>query len=130
MSSFLARYNTDQSLEEHGVWVDFGDGIEVKVTRTNTKEAQKYKAQLEKPYRKLSQIPDDVQDGIYEKMIAHKIIKDWKGITDEEGKEVPYSPDAALKILQTFRDFRDDIILAASERETFRKIEAEEQAKN
>ena len=130
MSNFLSRYNTDANLEENGVWVDFGDGIEVMVVRTNSKEAQKLKAKLERPYRKLSQVPDDVQEAIYEKMIAQAVIKDWKGVTDAKGKEIPYSGEAALEILKKFKDFRDDIIMAASELETFRQIEMEQQEKN
>lgn len=130
MSNFLSRYSTDSTLETEGVWVDFGDGIQVKVTRENTDEAQKYRQKILHKYRTHRKIPDEVLTDLATKVLAHVLVKDWKGITDEKGKDLPYTPENAYKIFSEFKDFREDVSTASQEREFFKQEEIAAQAKN
>ena len=102
MSNFLSRYSVDTTLENEGVWVDFGDDIMVKVTRENTDEAQKYRQKIMHKYRTHRKVPDEILTDLATKVLAHVLVKDWKGITDEKGKEMPFSPDNAYKIFSEY----------------------------
>jgi hypothetical protein len=127
--SFLSRYKTDTSLENDGVEVDFGDGVSVTVRRMNNKSAQELRRKLEKPYARMRETPDSVSENILNRVLAEAVVVGWKGVTDENGNELPFSPANAMKIFENpeLRDFKEDIAMASMQRETF-KAQADEEA--
>lgn len=131
--SFLNKYKTDPDLENNGVWIDFGDDVHVKITRFGTTKSKEVRRRLEKPYQNFTRkggIPDSVLEEILMKQIAEAIIVDWKGVTDEEGAVLDCTYDNRLTVLKKYPDFRDDVVLAASERDTFKTANVEDGAKN
>lgn len=135
MPSFLERYKTDKNLEESGVWVDYGDGIEVQIRRLNSAKSRETRRRLEKPYTKGfrgQDMPESLQEELLNKQVAEAIVVDWKGVPDpdNEGKELPCTPENVLKMVQRFPDFRDDIMAASMERATFQQEELKEAEKN
>lgn len=144
MAGFRKRYNTDTSLEEEGVWVDFGDGLKVQVRRLTSKASREFRRKLEKPYTaqfRNREMPDSLQEELLNKQVAGAIIVNWEGVEDpdapepkegEQPKMLPFSHENALKIISNpeFRDFRDDILTAAMERTTFEKEQREAARKN
>lgn len=135
MPSFLERYKTDKNLEESGVWVDYGDGIEVCVRRMNSAKSRETRRRLEKPYTKGfrgQDMPESLQEELMNKQLAEAIVVDWKGIPDpeNEGKMLPCTPENVLKMVSTFPDFRDDIMAASMERATFQQEQLKEAEKN
>lgn len=143
MAGLRKRYNTDTSLEEEGVWVDFGDGLKVRVRRLSSKHSRDTRRKLEKPYStqfRGREMPDSLQEQLLNKQLAESIVVDWEGVDDPyaknaEGKEapsLPCTPDNVLKIMSDpeFKDFREDILTAAMERTTFEKEQREVAEKN
>lgn len=135
MAGFLDRYNTDRSLEEEGVPVDFGDGVIVTIRRLSSKKSREYRRKLEKPYTaqfRNREMPDSVQEDLLNKQVSGVIIVGWEGVPDpEKPKEMlPFSQDNALRMCKDFPDFRDDILTAAMERTTFEKEQRESARKN
>ena len=61
--------------------------------------------------------------------MAKCILLDWKGL-QEDGKDLPYSYDNAVRILTEYRDLRDYVSDIANEIETFKLEEDEEAEKN
>lgn len=123
--SIYDRYKTDKTLETEGVWVDFGDGVEVKLTRLNTKAAKEVRRREEKPYARLREIPEDIQEKVLTRIMAQAVIKEWKGVLDEKGKPIPCTAEAVEALLNELPDFREDLIFAAAQRETFKAEEVE-----
>jgi hypothetical protein len=141
MAGFLDRYNTDRSLEEEGVWVDFGDGVKVQVRRLTSKKSREFRRKLEKPYSaqfRNREMPDSLQEELLNKQVAGVVIVDWEGVPNPEielkegetPKPFPFSVENALKVCEKFPDFRDDILIAAMELTTFEKQQREEARKN
>jgi hypothetical protein len=136
MAGFRDRYNTDKNLEEEGVWVDYGDGLKVKVRRLSSKTSRDVRRKLEKPYSaqfRNREMPDALQEELLNKQVAQAIVLDWEGVEDPDGKDgamLPYSQDNVLRMVKEFPDFRDDILTAAMERSTFEKEQREKGAKN
>lgn len=129
--SFLDRYKTDPNLEENGVWVPFGDGVEFLLARFTSKKSKAVRRELEKPY--LRQIRSDslspeIQDEITIKQMAEAIVLGWKGVPDpdNESKELKFSKENVVKLLTRFPDLKDDLAQAALERSTFKAIDMEE----
>lgn len=134
MSKFTDRYTTNKEAEEEGVWVDLGDGIEIKVRRVKSATSRKMLRQLQAPYEHMRRtgraLPESVELEITRKWAAHGLLVDWKGVTDKRGKALAFTPENALKALEQFEDFADDVAYFAREVETFRAKALEETAKN
>ena len=127
----FSKFKTNQSLEIEGVWVDIGEGAKVKVARIGNTAYQKYLERSYKPYRKMQRtgtVPEDLQRRLFIEALAHTILLDWDGFTDDADKPVVYSVDAAISQLTEFKDFRELIVEIAAEAETFRDEEIEEEA--
>ena len=137
MGKFTDRYATDTQAQESGQWVDFGDGIRVKVRRLNSKHSQETRRKLEKPYAatyRNREMPASLQEELMIKQLALSIIVDWEGVDDpdhrptegEEQRMLPFTVDNAKRMMSQFSDFRDDIMTAAMEKATFQKAAREE----
>lgn len=128
------QYETDPVAEEEGVWVDIGEGAEVKVARLNNPRHKKALERLRKPYRNILRagrdLPDEVSDKIAIQGMAEAILLDWRGIEHNDGSEIAYSQEKAKEILTELKDFRDTVAFLAMEAETFRKEALENAAKN
>lgn len=124
MSKFSERYKTNRSAEEDGIWVDFGDGIKVKIRRMNSQHSKDTRQVLEKPYAAAfrgREMPQSLQEELMNKQLAQSIVVEWEGVEDptKEGKMLPFSQENVLRICAEVKDFRDDILTAAMERATF-----------
>lgn len=126
---FLNKYKTDKTAELNGVWIEVDDGVEWLIARLNNEKAREMRRRLEKPYRSFANIPDKANEEILRKVIANTVLLDWKGITDDDGKLIPYSPEKAEELLKELPDFLTDVANASMARETF-QTEAVEAAKN
>ena len=135
MSGFMDRYKTDKGLEEEGVWVDYGDGLKVQMRRLNSKASKDCRRRLEKPYAgqyRGREMPDSLQEELLNKQLSQAVVVGWEGVPnpDDPKKDLPFSPENVLRMIQEFPDFRDDILTAAMERTTFQKGDVEKQEKN
>jgi hypothetical protein len=126
---FLNKYKTDKNAEVNGVWIEVDDGVEWLIARLNNERAREMRRKLEKPYRSFQSIPDKVSEEILRKVIASTVLLDWKGMTDDNGKAIPYSAEKAEELLKDLPDLLTDVANASMARETF-QTEAVEAAKN
>lgn len=123
---------TDPTLEKDGVEVNLGDGAAIIVRPMRNENFRKYLNELLKPYeRRIQQKRMDgkLQDELTRKAVAKFVLIGWKGIK-LDGKEVKYSPEKAVELMERFGDFEEDVLTAAMTRETFRAEVVEENEKN
>ena len=96
-TDFADRFFTDHAMEEEGVWVDFGQGLEVKIRRSDSRRSREVFRRLYKPYRKMEEagnaIPYDDEILIRAKWTAQALVADWKGVSDRKGKPVKFDPE-------------------------------------
>lgn len=126
MPSFLDRYSTSKDLEEEGVFVDYGDGLKVKLRRLNSVKSRDIRRKLEKPYVKQfrgQDMPDSIQEQLLNNQIAKAIVVDWEGVPNPDSPEemLPCTEENVMLMITRFPDFRDDILAASMERATFQK---------
>jgi hypothetical protein len=123
----FAKYATDKKLEQEGLNYVINDGEESCTLRigraggSNLRFAtlsQKLLAEAEKTYRKKDSIPASVMREITIRVFAETVLLGWEGITDQDGNEVPYSKEAALKFLRC-QDMLEDVSKIAGDREFF-----------
>jgi len=124
MGKFTDRYATNKVAEEEGQWVDFGDGIEVKLRRLNSEASREVRRKLEKPYEgqyRTRPMPDSLNEELLIKQLAQCIVVDWKGVEnpDQDGQFLPCTPENVTMIVTRFKDFREDITTASMTQATF-----------
>lgn len=129
----LQNFATDESLEEQGVWVNLGNGVEVKVARMGNSAHKAEWRKLQQPHLKeirLNTLDEETARDLALKALSRTILLDWSGIKDVDGKEVEYSEENAYEALRDNRDFRNAIEEIASEREAFKEELEEDSQKN
>ena len=129
---FSKRYKTDKDAESEGVWEDCGEGLRVKVARANNPHHQRVIENMMRPYRRQisnGRLSNEKMTEITVKAMAECLLIDWEGV-EIDGKNVPYSREAALDLLTEYKDFREDVAELAQTMELFRATEIEEAEKN
>lgn len=132
-SALFSRFKTDETKEEQGIWVNFGDGIRIKVRRFKSKASQDARKELEKPLTaeiRRGPLEEKVQEDLLIRQMAKAIIVDWEGVTDEDGEELDCTFDTKYQILKALPEFRDDIAAIALDRDSFKAALDEDAEKN
>lgn len=135
MPSFLERYATNKDLEEDGVWVDYADGLKVKLRRMNSVKSRETRRRLEKPYTKGfrgQDMPETLQEELLNKQLSEAIVVDWEGVPNPDNPKemLPCTPENVFRMVSQFPDFRDDLLAASMERATFQNEQLKEAEKN
>lgn len=129
----ISRFATDLDLEESGVWIDIGDGAQLKIARVGNPNYQKVIRRLRAPYRaqiRNKTLHEDLQDDLVIKAFAEAILLDWKGLEDDNGKAIKYSQENAYQLMKDLKDFRALVGEIALEGEAFRRAEEEAEGKS
>ena len=135
MVSFRDSYSQDPHLVENGAWVEFDDGVRVQIRSFQSKESKDVRKRLMLPHaafeRRGKSLPDDVSEQILIRQMAEAIIVSWEGVTDAEGNVLECNLENKLAILtdKSLTPFRDDIAMAAAERNTFKRAVVENTVK-
>ena len=127
------KFKTDDAREENGVWVDFGDGIRVRVRRIRSRFSQAVRLELEKPHSEAIRrgpLSNEVAEDLMMKQIAKALIADWEGITDEEGNVLECTYENKLAIIKSLSEFRDEILQVSMDRDAYKAAKNEESLKN
>ena len=133
--SLYKTFKTDTSVETQGAWVDYDDGVSIRVARAGGSN-KAYLKEVEKAYRKhrrgidLETIGRDVLRKIMIEVYAKTVILDWKGVTDADGKELVFNQENVKKILTDLPDLFDDLQTMAGKQALFLAAEVEDQTKN
>lgn len=125
----LADFKTDEKAEVEGVWIPYNSGLEVKVARFGNKKMQKHLRKQNTGHRTYGKNLDDVSDEEVIELIADFILLDWKNLKDEDGKNLPYSRENAIRALK-IKDFREEILEISMDRERYRIQKIENASKN
>ena len=122
-------FATDESLEEEGAWVTVNDliGLKIKVRRLRSDAVIKVFERVVREHygeeflRKPEGLSESESETILKRQLAEGVIVDWKGVRNNKtGKEIPYSKEAALQMMN-MKDFREFVYQAANSRDTFRE---------
>lgn len=121
----ISKIKKDVNAVDAGVWVNkCFDDLDVKVASTDSRKYTDALRVALKPYqRTLKNMSNEQFAEIQNKIAAKYLLLDWRGLQDDEGNEILYSPEKALELLNDpeMADFRELIMSLASEQELFRK---------
>ena len=125
----IKDFLTDKQKEDEGVWVDCGDGLEIRVTRMFNSTFNRAIATYRKPLGRRFDRDLELQEEVLIKVMADCVVLGWKGLFDGD-KKVAFSKSKSLELLKESRDFRNLISQIADEATNFQAEEAEADRKN
>lgn len=128
----LNNFDTDTKKENEGVWEPLGPGARVLVARLGNKaynEAFKNIPHGVRLQMEAGMIDDEHAEELICNLLSQTVLLNWEGV-GEDGKELPYSPENAQKMLLKHKNFRNFIWTLASEQSRFRASEIANSAKN
>lgn len=133
-------FQTETSLEQTGVFVDYGEYGKFKIARAGGSNERYTQVLLTKtqPYRRQIQIQgrnlDQKTVKLIQKLNLEAFIEacllGWEGVTAKDGSLVPFSKDNASKLAQELPALFEDLQEHANNLATFRLSEIEGDAKN
>lgn len=134
MNLFKA-YKTNHKNEVEGTWVEFGNGVAFKLAReseTNQEYQAKYTALIEKHSREIAtgSIDPEVDKKASLDLFLECTLKDWRGVTDEEGNSLEFSTDNARWLMEQLPDLYIELKREAGRRKNFLAHKDEQDAKN
>lgn len=104
----ISSFATNQTKELEGVWVDGEEGAEFRIARMPNAKFNRHVQRLAAPYtRSLRTNSADpaVMEDIQARAASHHVLLGWKNVTDDDGKELEYSPDKAYDIFKKYPEF-------------------------
>lgn len=148
--SIFDDYETSLELERDGAWVTTSKGYEFKIGRIGgmnveysnylvqqgkaiqteiakleSRTAEELNAENSKELEALA----DKMDNLMMEAFARHVVKGWRNLYDREGKEIPYTVENAIKLME-MRELRKELYPKAQEYATFLVSSLEKTAKN
>ena len=148
--SIFDDYETSLELERDGAWVTTSKGYEFKIARIGgmNVEYSNYLIQqgkaIQTEIEELESRADeelnaenskelealaDKMDNLMTEAFARHVVKGWRNLYDREGKEIPYTVENAIKLME-MRELRKELYPMAQEYATFLVSSLEKTAKN
>lgn len=127
----FATYETDETKENEGTWVEIGDAKFLVARSGNRKYVKMLTKLVEKNQRVLDrkdEAADKLSDQIMVDVMAETILLGWEGVT-QGGQDWPYSVGNAKAALAV-KDFRREIMKIADDAEEYKAKQVEETEKN
>lgn len=129
----LSDFKSDKRKVNGGVWVEVGGGAQILVARLPNDAHRDLVIRLMAPHRHFEQrgvdVPDDITRAIGLKAMAQTVLLGWRGIIDDDGTEIPYSVEEAMKALE-IEDFAALVMTNAGNRKLYRADNEEDNTKN
>lgn len=148
--SIFDDYETSLELERDGAWVTTSKGYEFKIGRiggmnveysnfliqqgkaiqTEIEELEsRTDEELNAENSKELEALADKMDNLMTEAFARHVVKGWRNLYDREGKEIPYTVENAIKLME-MRELRKELYPMAQEYATFLVSSLEKTAKN
>ena len=135
MSDPYSMFETDEELESgKGITVDYGK-FQINVTMSGGRNKKHLKALAEKyePVRDLSErglLSQEENDNLILEAFVEGCVVSWSGVTDRQGKKIPFNKKNAIKLLSDLPHLYADLKKQSVKFENFKKYQEEVEIKN
>ena len=131
----IESIKTSIEKENNGVWVDFAEGIQLKIARASNPKYKELLRDFMEPKRKDRREDKlDLEDlaTLFIEIRAKTILLDWKNIEDNDGKSIPYSSEKAMEFFKDpeLKDFYDFVVVVSESANHYKKDLIKDSEKN
>lgn len=129
------KFGTDKKAEQEGIILDYGDGMEIRIARAGGSNV-KFEKSVQQKMRKYGlQAKHDLlepeqQREIFREVLAETVVLGWKGVTDRDGNDLPYSKDNCIQLFKDLPDLFDDVLEQSRKSSLFKQNLLEVEAGN
>jgi len=123
----------DLSRLDDPAWVEWKDGVEILVRPlpvSKTNELRKRATPKKFEFANGVRVPGQPDNDKYNDLLQEWLVKDWRGILDRDGNEVPCTPENIKAILDHFHELRLFVVMAGRDLETYRQQQGKEEEGN
>lgn len=138
--SLYKNFKTDTTMEKEGILLDYGqndDGTSIRIRIARAGGAnQRYLKRMDylsRPYRHQLQretLDAKTMENIVRQAYAETIVLGWENVQDEDGADIEFSVENALKLFKDLPELFDDIQKASQKIALFKVHAMEEDAGN
>jgi len=136
--SLFDQYETSPTKEIDGVPVQFApndDGtvptfIIAATSKTNARYAKALDSATKPWRRNMDAIGNEKAESLYRDVFIKTVLKGWSNVQDRDGKDIPYSQQAAIDLFKRLPRLYDAIVDQAGSIEIFKEEAREGEAKN
>lgn len=113
--SIYDKFSTDKKLEQEGVTLDYGDGMEIRIARAGGSNVKFEKALQAKSRKYGLQVKHDLLDPdqmreLMREVLAETVVLGWSGVTDREGNTLSFSKENCVQLFKDLPDLFDDVL--------------------
>lgn len=138
MINIYKEFQTDIEKEEEGIWYEIDKDSAIRFKPFGNKEHLKRLDDLRRPHRALYRKKkttgsekeqfQKIDNEIHLKAITTDVLLDWKGVKDNKGKNIKYTPEKALSIFldPSMKEFADFIVEIVTNKDHFKKYDEED----
>lgn len=135
MKNIYEKFGTDKQLEQEGIVLDYGDGLELRIRRAGGSN-QRFEKVTQQKFRKYDRLvkndllETDQMREVMREVLAETVVISWKGVTDREGNELPFTKENCIQLFKDLPDLFDDVLEQSRKASLFKQTILEEEAKN
>lgn len=134
----MAKLNSlriDAKKVSGGVWCKYENDIEFLIARKPNPAFDEFMENEIGPHLasiRAGTFDKELDRQITKKAIAHTVLLGWENLQDDEGNDIPYSPEKAFEILTDpeFADIYKFILIMSSSQDLYRRKEEALASKN
>jgi hypothetical protein len=119
---------------DEGVWVEWKDGVEVKIRPLPvSKSVELQKKATRKKFEFVDgrrQTTETIDGDKYNDLLQAHLIEDWRGFYDQNDEPIPCNAETKKAILDYMHEFRLFVVMAGRELEAHRQEQQEKEEKN
>lgn len=135
MRNIYEKFATDKALEQKGITLDFGDGLEFQIARaggSNVKFEKAVQSKMRKYdlQRKHDLLEPEQMRTVFSEVLAETVVLGWKGVTDRAGNELPFNRENCIQLFRDLPDLMDDVLEQSRKAALFKQSILEDEAKN
>jgi hypothetical protein len=127
-------FGIDEKSEVDGITADYGlFKIKMKhAYRTNKAYVKMLEREMEPVRRSMENglLSAEAGDAILHKVYANTIVIGWSGMKDDDGKDIPYSPQKCIEYFKKYPRFFDSVKKDAENFDLFKVASVEADQKN
>lgn len=129
------KFKTNKKAEQEGITLDYGDGQTIKIARAGGSNLRFEKATQNKMRKFGLQAKHDLLEPeqmrtIFREVVAETVVLGWTGFTDEDGNDLPFNRENAIKVFTDLPDLFDDVLEQSRKASLFKENILEGEAKN
>ena len=119
-------FATDSSMEQEGIWIDYGDAGSFRVARAggSNKNFTRSFQRLTKPHRKAIQadaMNDDTPRAIMMEVFIESAPLGWKNVTGKDGQALTFSKKNAKALFEDLPDLFGDLLNSSQNYSLYRE---------